>query len=586
MDSRSKGSSEVADENAIHQSNANEIIGQEEHEESHQLEELQQPMTYERNFTESIPNENQPKTDTKIHVKNDMDDDENYEDDDEDNDEDEEKDESDEEVRNPASEEASAEVKESTFRSIENRMQTQKTNSEEARLKFWQVTDIHLDYKYDANGDPKKWCHEDANPETSAGRVGNYRCDGTRPVLLSAVKTMKVEEPEPDFILWTGDSSPHSWDPTQPDWNYIFTVERDIVSMLRKNFPTTLILPSLGNHDSFPADFFPDDNATFYESFMVASNWTTLLPTDAQGQFAKCGFYRYDYRPPRQSNHNLVFIVLNTNLYYRTGYPGSSDPCGQLAWFDRQLANATSVPDNRILIAAHVPPGFFERDPSFGVFMKDPKGYDGINDRYVDIVNKHTEKSEGGKVVAHIYGHTHTDSFRLFKAAGKEQPLSVAFIGASITPLVNGAFSTNPSIRLYHYDNVSRPYLDNYQQFYMDLEKANRETEIVWRPLYDFKAAFGVPDLSLDSVNTVHQAMKSDNSSDDRLKKFLHYSTVAKTTDIPECNDECQTNLVCAMDSLTQAEMDTCLQAASNSRHIRPQFLGIVVLTAIHYMIY
>ena len=43
----------------------------------------------------------------------------------------------------------------------------------------------------------------------------------------------------------------------------------------------------------------------------------------------------------------------------------------QLEWFDQQLRNAIEeTPNNRVVISAHVPPGFFERDPSFGVYMK------------------------------------------------------------------------------------------------------------------------------------------------------------------------------------------------------------------------
>ena len=124
-------------------------------------------------------------------------------------------------------------------------------------IRFWQMTDVHLDYYYEPTGDPADWCHEDTNSLTNAGAVGNYRCDGTSLVTESAINMMRVREPDPDFILWTGDTAPHWHDPTDPDWNYIFKAERNIVSKLKAEFPDTLILPALGNHDSFPADFFP-----------------------------------------------------------------------------------------------------------------------------------------------------------------------------------------------------------------------------------------------------------------------------------------------------------------------------------------
>ena len=264
---------------------------------------------------------------------------------------------------------------------------------------------------------------------------------------------------------------------------------------------------------------------------MVESNWTTLLPVQTQDQFSKCGFYRYDFQPyatgPR-SQHRIVFLVLNTNLYYKTDYAGDSDPCGQLKWLDDQLKNATSDPNNRIFITGHVPPGFFERDSSFGPFMQNNGGDSRINGRFVEIVNRYQKDPKKGRIVAQVYGHTHTDSFRIFK--DNQEPLSVAFVGASVTPLVNDALSANPSVRLYHYD-VSNPYLSDYEQFYMDLKEANDKAAIVWRPLYNFTDVYNVPDLSVYSLVSTHEQLKSSDGS--AMDKFLYYNTAGK--DSPDC---------------------------------------------------
>ena len=105
----------------------------------------------------------------------------------------------------------------------------------------------------------------DSDPGTESGQFGNYSCDGTRLTLLSAIETMRVVESQPDFILWTGDSAPHWHEPSDPNWDYIFKAEKDIVSRLREAFPHTQILPALGNHDSFPADFFPGSSKDFFK---------------------------------------------------------------------------------------------------------------------------------------------------------------------------------------------------------------------------------------------------------------------------------------------------------------------------------
>ena len=79
-----------------------------------------------------------------------------------------------------------------------------------------------------------------------------------------------------------------------------------------------------------------------------------------------------------------------------------------------------------------------------------------------------------------------------------------------------------PSVRLYTYANQA-DFLDNYQQFYMDLTQANTESEITWQMLYDFKKTYKVPDLSVKSVTSVLNGMIA---SDESLRTFLQLNTV------------------------------------------------------------
>ena len=57
----------------------------------------------------------------------------------------------------------------------------------------------------------------------------------------------------------------------------------------------------------------------------------------------------------------------------------------------------------QILLAAHIPPGFFERWIGPPFFNADQ------NDRYVQLIQRY-----GSVIMTHVYGHTHTDSFRIF----------------------------------------------------------------------------------------------------------------------------------------------------------------------------
>ena len=74
------------------------------------------------------------------------------------------------------------------------------------------------------------------------------------------------------------------------------------------------------------------------------------------------------------------------------------------------------------------------------------------------------------QIVAHFYGHTHTDSFRLFFDTDYKEPVGLAFIAPSITPLVYVRHGVNPSFRAYNYDHVNRTII-SYNQYYLPLDE-------------------------------------------------------------------------------------------------------------------
>ena len=67
---------------------------------------------------------------------------------------------------------------------------------------------------------------------------------------------MKQINPNPDFILSTGDSAPHWSFPDYPDWNYIYHAESYITKKIREYFPNTTVIPVMGNHDAYQPDNF------------------------------------------------------------------------------------------------------------------------------------------------------------------------------------------------------------------------------------------------------------------------------------------------------------------------------------------
>ncbi len=288
--------------------------------------------------------------------------------------------------------------------------------------------------------------------------------------ILLYYRYMHQIKPNPDVIVWTGDSSPH-WK-EGPDFDYIFSNFRNISGLLQRYFDGVPIIPALGNHDSYPPDDYPDPTkdksgnyTDFYSKYLTEGGLDSLIKDPAaQDQFKNCGFY--SVKPINDSNAR--FIVLNTNLYYSNHIlpeGDNEDPCDQVDWLKTQLQEADE--DDEIFVMAHVPPGFHERNISRPMFNVD--GGDDIAGRFAEIFR---DPRLAKNVVAQFYGHTHTDSFRIFfdDSPTQKRAISTAFIQASVTPSLykyHTPFGVNPSVRMYHYENGT---ILDYEQHYLDLQ--------------------------------------------------------------------------------------------------------------------
>jgi len=171
--------------------------------------------------------------------------------------------------------------------------------------------------------------------------------------------------------------------------------------------------------------------------------------------------------------------VLNTNIYYGDNYTVGSDPCGQLQWLNATLSAATEP----VYIVAHVPPGGYER----GRYGDDMKiNFNSPNDTYHEInkvlVQLLSDPGNAAKVAGQLYGHLHTDTFRLLldRATGREAR-GVAFMAGSVTPVVWGAdgdnktgvVGVNPSVRLFTFASPSMG-LQDYSEYSLDIVEANK----------------------------------------------------------------------------------------------------------------
>lgn len=462
---------------------------------------------------------------------------------------------------------------------------------------FWQITDLHLDEAYSENGYLDAFCHGNGSGESS-GHYGNFSCDAPWVLIEEAIKAMKKINPDPNFVLWTGDAMPHIND-SLTSWNDVYSQLKRITSLLMNTFKNTTIIPVLGNHDAHPPNDFPGSGfKEHYQRYLTEAGWEDLIPPEQVGYFRKGGYYSYFI------SEALKVIVLNTNLYLNSNSQRSSDPDpgGQLEWLRKQLKLARDH-DTAVIVTAHAPPGFFER-VTVSPFLASP-----FNEVLIGLFVNYSDV-----LLSQVYGHTHTDSFRLFSDS-EGVARTQAFIAPSVSPWkvpLTGTRGVNPSVRLYLY-SVSEVMISDYYQYFLNLTKANlrknaqwvRSLDIpvttvevlptplslvqyreasnvkdsdsgmstapgaaakshtvdtssynppVWELLYQATELYGVHNLTVMSLGKIYTDMSIKQSVFD---SYYDMNTVGVQADA--CNNTCQQMHLCAIRQLTTSSMDKCL---------------------------
>ncbi|XP_019064366.1 acid sphingomyelinase-like phosphodiesterase 3b isoform X1 [Fukomys damarensis] len=429
--------------------------------------------------------------------------------------------------------------------------------SAEAVGKFWHITDLHLDPNYTVSQDPQEVCPSAGNQLVyNAGPWGDYLCDSPWALINSSIYAMKEIEPKPDFILWTGDDTPHVPDEKLGEAVVLGIVGR-LTNLIREVFPDTKVYAAMGNHDFHPKSQFPAMSNDIYNQ--VAELWRPWLSNESVALFKEGAFYSEPLPDPSSPGR---MVVLNTNLYYSNNRLTAelADPSEQFQWLDGVLTNASQAGE-KVYIIGHVPPGFFEKTRNKAWFRE------GFNQEYLKLVQKHH------KVIAgQFFGHQHTDSFRMFYD-DKGAPISVMFLAPGITPwkttlvgVVNG--SNNPGIRLFEYERATLN-LQDMKTYFMDLRQANAQNNPRWELEYQVTEAYGVPNASVHSMQAVATGIASNQ---DKLQRYYVYNSVSYDT--TACGKTCRTEFLCAMQEVDFKAYSTCL----NNAGARPGLGGLLVL--------
>ncbi|KAL5016932.1 hypothetical protein ScPMuIL_006521 [Solemya velum] len=405
---------------------------------------------------------------------------------------------------------------------------------------FWQVTDFHYDANYSLHGNPSTMCHTSGGDKYNNGIYGNYLCDSPWRLVESAVNEMKSQNGTPDFILWTGDSVPHVKD-SELNLAKVFENIRKVSDQLRDEFPNTTIYPVLGNHDPFPSNQM-SDAMQYYQGVLNSSHWDYLLDEQQQADFIKGGYYS------TVTDYGLRVLGLNTNLYYNMDKVTVMiwDPASQFEWMWNQLVDARQH-NQMVYIVSHVAPGAFERMIDMTWF------YPEHNERYLSILREFSDI-----IAVQIYGHDHTDSFRVLYS-GPGLPVSSLLLSPAVTPwksTLPGVGANNPSLRLYKYNRKTGLVLD-YIQYFVNLTAANTDNQTDWQVEYQATQEYNITDLSANSLHKLLMSFKNDSSG--YFQKYLVYNSVGYDMN-PVCNESCVRAQVCAIEKLGMKEYKFCME--------------------------
>ncbi|KAM9723193.1 acid sphingomyelinase-like phosphodiesterase 3b [Menidia menidia] len=406
--------------------------------------------------------------------------------------------------------------------------------------RFWHITDLHWDPTYKLTDNPELVCSSSGKrPASGAGKFGDYVCDSPWELINSSMYAMKKILPDPDFIVWTGDDTPHVPNEDLGE-EAVVNIVGNLSHLLTEVFPDTKVYSALGNHDYHPKSQFPGAPNYIYDR--ISDMWQNWLDPASRETFKEGGYYT-----ERLLNRaGLRMLVLNTNLYYDQNKEtkNSDDPAGQFSWLDRILTEAANNKE-KVYIIGHVPPGFFEKKRSKPWFTSR------FNRLYLDLILKHHSV-----IIGQFFGHHHTDSFRMFYNA-EGLPISTMFLSPGVTPwettlpgVVNGA--NNPGIRVFEYDRDTLLVKD-VVTYYMNLTQVNADAER-WEKEYRLTESFRVPDASPASMHRVLEQIATDPCY---LQKYYHFNSVFY--DLTDCDSNCRVDHVCAAREVDFERYERCL---------------------------
>ena len=155
------------------------------------------------------------------------------------------------------------------------------------------------------------------------------------------------------------------------------------------------------------------------------------------------------------------------------------------------------------------------------------------------------------------------DDFRVIRLDDEPAPALLCKIAPAISPI----FGNNPGYQVYQYDRRTGT-LRNYQTYYLtnlaDVGQPLTPAPGRWAFEYDFREAYGYPELSAQTVARLSVALVADTTARQRYTKYYGVNAA------PEFTDQTFAIYRCAIGNITSAEFLTCVSGVPKPKSPHP----------------
>ncbi|KAA8491462.1 Acid sphingomyelinase-like phosphodiesterase 3b [Porphyridium purpureum] len=389
-------------------------------------------------------------------------------------------------------------------------------------LKFWWVSDLHIDLDYSAHVVPETpWlvCREfDQQRHTrSSGRgpghqafaLGRVNCDPPLALFESQLLAMHAEDPNPSAIFLTGDVIAHFI----ASRSRAAQTLREVAAAISRKFPSTRVFVALGNVDMQLAGDESDDSALplqfeFLASIFHSVGW--LHTRDMQHTFATGGYYKADL------DASLSVISINTNLMLKRQQADAGSNRAQLArqmllWIEHQALRA-QLEGRRLLLLGHAAPGAKTQLANW---------YEEYTTQFSDLSARFR-----GVFIMHLFGDfTEAVELRMLwdNSSQDAHVSSGVLIHPGLTPRRPAAPGSNPSFKQILYSRDQRVIMDSIT-WVMNLQAASFASMTgagphldTWERQPSIRERFGLASLHSDELEALFMQLRSNVSTLERF---------------------------------------------------------------------